>query len=63
MAVSSTGYNFLVIAVLTTVSNVFFDSMVGYALCSSNFQVAIFVFMRIFVDLMNPDEMLVIPGT
>ncbi|MGJ8534570.1 MAG: carbohydrate ABC transporter permease [Alphaproteobacteria bacterium] len=53
--------NSLVIAVLTTVSNVFFDSMVGYALCKFKFPGRYIVFIAILSTLMIPTEMLVIP--
>lgn len=53
--------NSLVIAILTTVSNVFFDSMVGYALCKFKFPGRYIVFIAILSTLMIPTEMLVIP--
>ncbi|MEM9792679.1 MAG: carbohydrate ABC transporter permease [Pseudomonadota bacterium] len=53
--------NSLLIAVLTTVSNVFFDSLVGYTLCKFRFRGRYIVFIAILSTLMIPTEMLVIP--
>ena len=53
--------NSLIIATLTTVSNVFFDSLVGYALCKFRFPGRYIVFIAILSTLMIPTEMLVIP--
>ncbi|MBX2885051.1 MAG: carbohydrate ABC transporter permease [Granulosicoccus sp.] len=51
----------LIIAVITTVSNVIFDSLVGYALCKFRFPGRMIVFVAILSTLMIPTEMLVIP--
>ncbi|MAX72869.1 carbohydrate ABC transporter permease [Alterinioella nitratireducens] len=53
--------NSLIIAVLTTVSNLFFDSLVGYTLCKFTFRGRQIVFIAILSTLMIPTEMLVIP--
>ncbi|MGB5556508.1 MAG: carbohydrate ABC transporter permease [Paracoccaceae bacterium] len=53
--------NSFIIATLTTVSAVFFDSMVGYALCKFRFRGRYIVFIAILSTLMIPTEMLVIP--
>lgn len=53
--------NSLVIAVVTTVSNVLFDSLVGYTLCKFRFPGRYIVFIAILSTLMIPTEMLVIP--
>lgn len=53
--------NSVFIAALTTVSNVFFDSLVGYALCKFRFPGRYIVFIAILSTLMIPTEMLVIP--
>ena len=53
--------NSLVIAVLTTVSNVLFDSLVGYTLCKFRFPGRTLVFVAILSTLMIPTEMPVIP--
>ncbi|MFT4729872.1 MAG: ABC-type glycerol-3-phosphate transport system permease component [Granulosicoccus sp.] len=53
--------NSMVIATLTTVSNVLFDSLVGYTLCKYRFPGRIFVFIAILSTLMIPTEMLIIP--
>ena len=53
--------NSLVIASLTTVSNVLFDSLVGYTLCKFRFRGRYVVFIAILSTLMIPTEMLVIP--
>ena len=53
--------NSLVVAVLTTVSSVFFDAMVGYALCKFKFPGRYIIFIAILSTLMIPTEMLVIP--
>ncbi|CAN0652944.1 carbohydrate ABC transporter permease [Nitratireductor aquimarinus] len=53
--------NSLVIAILTTVSAVFFDALVGYALCKFKFPGRYLVFIAILSTLMIPTEMLVIP--
>jgi multiple sugar transport system permease protein len=53
--------NSLIIATLTTVSAVFFDSLVGYTLCKFRFRGRYLVFIAILSTLMIPTEMLVIP--
>jgi multiple sugar transport system permease protein len=53
--------NSLVIATLTTLSNVLFDSLVGYTLCKFRFRGRYIVFIAILSTLMIPTEMLVIP--
>ena len=53
--------NSLLIATLTTASNVFFDSLVGYTLCKFRFRGRYLVFIAILSTLMIPTEMLVIP--
>ena len=54
-------WNSLVIATLTTVSNVIFDSLTGYVLCKFRFPGRGLVFIAILSTLMIPTEMLVIP--
>ncbi len=51
----------LIIATVTTISNVFFDSLVGYALCKFRFPGRLIVFIAILSTLMIPTEMLVLP--
>ncbi len=53
--------NSIIIATLTTVSNLFFDSLVGYTLCKFRFPGRTLVFIAILSTLMIPTEMLVIP--
>ncbi len=53
--------NSLIVAVSVTVSNVFFDSLVGYTLAKFNFRGRGIVFIAILSTLMIPTEMLVIP--
>lgn len=53
--------NSFLIATLTTVSAVFFDALVGYALCKFQFRGREIVFIAILSTLMIPTEMLVIP--
>ena len=53
--------NSIVIAATVTLSNVFFDSMVGYTLAKFEFRGRYFVFLAILSTLMIPTEMLVIP--
>ncbi|MEO0386030.1 MAG: carbohydrate ABC transporter permease [Pseudomonadota bacterium] len=53
--------NSLVIAIVTTVSNVLFDSLVGYTLCKFRFPGRYIIFIAILSTLMIPTEMLVIP--
>jgi len=54
-------WNSILIATITTVSNVFWDSLVGYALCKFRFRGRYIVFIAILSTLMIPTEMLVIP--
>jgi multiple sugar transport system permease protein len=54
-------WNSLIIATITTVSNVLFDSLVGYTLCKFRFPGRQIVFIAILSTLMIPTEMLVIP--
>ena len=49
------------IAVVVTLSNVFFDSLVGYTLAKFRFRGRYFIFLAILSTLMIPTEMLVIP--
>ncbi|TFL18330.1 carbohydrate ABC transporter permease [Jannaschia formosa] len=53
--------NSIIIATLTTISNLFFDSLVGYTLCKFRFPGRTLVFIAILSTLMIPTEMLVIP--
>ncbi|MGO4126656.1 carbohydrate ABC transporter permease [Inquilinus sp. YAF38] len=53
--------NSLGIAVIVTLSNVFFDSLVGYTLAKFRFRGRYVVFIAILSTLMIPTEMLVIP--
>ena len=53
--------NSLVIAVLTTLSVLFFDSLVGYTLAKFRFRGRRLVFLAILSTLMVPTEMLVLP--
>jgi len=53
--------NSLIIATLTTVSNILFDSLVGYTLCKFRFPGRYIIFIAILSTLMIPTEMLVIP--
>jgi len=53
--------NSLAVATLTTVSVVFFDSLVGYTLCKFKFRGRYIVFIAILSTLMIPTEMLIIP--
>jgi len=53
--------NSLIIAVATTISNVLFDSLVGYTLCKFKFPGRYIIFIAILSTLMIPTEMLVIP--
>ncbi len=53
--------NSLVIATITTLCNVLFDSLVGYVLCKYTFPGRYIVFIAILSTLMIPTEMLVIP--
>jgi multiple sugar transport system permease protein len=54
-------WNSLLIATITTISNVLFDSLVGYTLCKFRFPGRQIVFIAILSTLMIPTEMLVIP--
>jgi multiple sugar transport system permease protein len=54
-------FNSLVIAVLTTLSVLFFDSLVGYTLAKFRFRGRRLVFLAILSTLMIPTEMLVLP--
>jgi multiple sugar transport system permease protein len=54
-------FNSTVIALTVTLSNVFFDSLVGYTLAKFRFRGRYFVFLAILSTLMIPTEMLVIP--
>ena len=53
--------NSMIIAIITTVCNVIFDSLVGYTLCKFRFPGRYIVFIAILSTLMIPTEMLVIP--
>ena len=53
--------NSIIVATITTVSNVFWDSLVGYTLCKFRFRGRTIVFIAILSTLMIPTEMLVIP--
>jgi len=54
-------FNSTVIALTVTLSNLFFDSLVGYTLAKFRFRGRYFVFIAILSTLMIPTEMLVIP--
>ena len=53
--------NSIIIATITTISNLLFDSLVGYTLCKFRFPGRTIVFIAILSTLMIPTEMLVIP--
>lgn len=53
--------NSLVIASITTISTLIFDSLVGYVLCKFKFRGRYIVFIAILSTLMIPTEMLIIP--
>src|SRR5690606_12652535 len=53
--------NSMLVATAVTVSNVFFDSLVGYTLAKFDFRGRYLVFIAILSTLMIPTEMLVIP--
>jgi len=53
--------NSTVIALIVTLSNVFFDSLVGYTLAKFRFRGRYIVFVAILSTLMIPTEMLVLP--
>jgi multiple sugar transport system permease protein len=54
-------FNSTFVAVCSTISAVFFDSMVGYTLAKFQFRGRFLVFIAILSTLMIPTEMLVIP--
>ena len=54
-------FNSTFIALTVTLSNVFFDSLVGYTLAKFEFRGRYFIFLAILSTLMIPTEMLVIP--
>ena len=54
-------FNSLVIALITTASVVFFDSLAGYTLAKFNFPLRNVIFIGMLSTLMVPTEMLVIP--
>ena len=53
--------NSVIIATITTICNLLFDSLVGYTLCKFRFPGRTIVFIAILSTLMIPTEMLVIP--
>ena len=53
--------NSLIVATIVTASELFFDSMAGYALAKLRFPGRDFVFILILSTLMIPTEMLIIP--
>jgi multiple sugar transport system permease protein len=53
--------NSTIIALTVTLSNIFFDSLVGYTLAKFRFRGRYFIFLAILSTLMIPTEMLVIP--
>jgi len=53
--------NSMIIALIVTLSNVFFDSLVGYTLAKFRFRGRYIVFIAILSTLMIPTEMLVLP--
>jgi len=53
--------NSMIIAIIVTLSNVFFDSLVGYTLAKFRFRGRYIVFIAILSTLMIPTEMLVLP--
>jgi len=53
--------NSTVVALIVTLSNVFFDSLVGYTLAKFRFRGRYIVFIAILSTLMIPTEMLVLP--
>ncbi|XHE16335.1 carbohydrate ABC transporter permease [Agrobacterium deltaense] len=54
-------FNSIFVAVIVTLSNCFFDSLVGYTLAKFEFRGRYFIFLAILSTLMIPTEMLVIP--
>lgn len=53
--------NSTIVAAIVTISNVFFDSLVGYTLAKFRFRGRYIVFVAILSTLMIPTEMLVLP--
>jgi multiple sugar transport system permease protein len=53
--------NSMAVAIIVTISNVFFDSLVGYTLAKFRFRGRYIVFIAILSTLMIPTEMLVLP--
>ena len=53
--------NSMIVATIVTLSNVFFDSLVGYTLAKFRFLGRYIVFIAILSTLMIPTEMLVLP--
>jgi multiple sugar transport system permease protein len=53
--------NSAIVAISVTISNVFFDSLVGYTLAKFRFRGRYLIFIGILSTLMIPTEMLVIP--
>ena len=53
--------NSTIVAMIVTLSNVFFDSLVGYTLAKFRFRGRYIVFIAILSTLMIPTEMLVLP--
>jgi multiple sugar transport system permease protein len=53
--------NSAIVAFTVTLSNIFFDSLVGYTLAKFQFRGRYFIFLAILSTLMIPTEMLVIP--
>ena len=53
--------NSTIIATITTICNLLFDSLVGYTLCKFKFPGRYIIFIAILSTLMIPTEMLVIP--
>jgi multiple sugar transport system permease protein len=53
--------NSMIVAIVVTLSNVFFDSLVGYTLAKFRFRGRYIVFIAILSTLMIPTEMLVLP--
>lgn len=53
--------NSLIVAIITTASVLFFDSLVGYTLAKLRFPGKGFIFVLILSTLMVPTEMLIIP--
>lgn len=54
-------FNSMLVATVVTLSNCFFDSLVGYTLAKFQFRGRYFIFLAILSTLMIPTEMLVIP--